>query len=398
VGDLSRYVRMMRLLAWKRDATPVYLIHFVTERCNMRCAHCFVGRKKGDEMSAAEVRMVARRLGPHAFSVMVTGGEPLLRGDLYEICEAYLSASGIRYLQIATNGSFPHRTEDIARRLAAAFPQKTLSVALSVDGVGEAHDTVRGSRGAFEAVMETHSRLLKLRDARPNVEVGVNVTASALNQWDLEDTYVYLRDVARARNVFFNLVRGDPRDPRAAEVDPSRYEGLVKMWSEDVRSGRIGYARFPLASLVNAQNLLTRRIVARMARGGRGTARCYAGLLSGVIYPDGVVRACELLPLVVGRLREEGYDLVRVWRGRDARRAREVIRESRCSCTHECFLVTNVLFDPRYLPALGLEAARCLLGRLRGPGPRGDGRSHRDDHSGPGGRSSGGRGLGGEIR
>jgi MoaA/NifB/PqqE/SkfB family radical SAM enzyme len=66
---------------------PEFIIAFVTERCNMKCEHCFFWKEvdaPGATMTPAEWRRIASQVGSPAF-VALTGGEPFLREDLDEI-------------------------------------------------------------------------------------------------------------------------------------------------------------------------------------------------------------------------------------------------------------------------------------------------------------------------
>jgi molybdenum cofactor biosynthesis enzyme MoaA len=71
---------------------PVYLLMFVTNRCNARCEHCFywseLNTKVKEEMSVSEFEQLAKSLGP-MLQVTFTGGSPELRKDLPDIVEQF---------------------------------------------------------------------------------------------------------------------------------------------------------------------------------------------------------------------------------------------------------------------------------------------------------------------
>jgi len=58
------------------------------------------------------------------------------------------------------------------------------------------------------------------------------------------------------------------------------------------------------------------------------------------------------LPQSFGNLRDFDYDFEKIWKSQKAKKVREWILKTRCACTHECFLTTNILFSPKIYPQL----------------------------------------------
>ena len=92
---------------------------------------------------------------------------------------------------------------------------------------------------------------------------------------------------------------------------------------------------------------------------------CYAGRLNLVLGETGEVYPCEMRAGSLGNVRDHDYDLGRILRSATARATLASIRSGRCHCTHECYLMTNILFNPRWYPALIKEYLR-LSGRSAG--------------------------------
>ena len=94
---------------FKKNAMPVYLIHFVTEVCNLRCSHCFDffyeegPRRKPFELKLDEIDRMTRSMGELLF-LLPTGGEPFLRADLPKIIELYYKNCRLRNVGMPTNG------------------------------------------------------------------------------------------------------------------------------------------------------------------------------------------------------------------------------------------------------------------------------------------------------
>ena len=78
---------------------PISLIHFLTNRCNARCPFCFIDFDNPetfkDELSTEEIVKLTKQLGDCLINVNITGGEPFLRNDIYDIVEAYFKNTTI---------------------------------------------------------------------------------------------------------------------------------------------------------------------------------------------------------------------------------------------------------------------------------------------------------------
>ena len=135
-----------------RPDQPRFLTYLVTFRCNARCVMCDCWRKTHtDELSPPAIEGIFRQL-PRQDAVRLSGGEPFLRRDLREIAD--LAAALLRplYLHITSNGFL---TEQIVRFCETRTRALPLMLLISLDGVGEKHDAVRGSAGAWEKAMRT---------------------------------------------------------------------------------------------------------------------------------------------------------------------------------------------------------------------------------------------------
>lgn len=352
----------------RKRGMPVYLLFHVTERCNARCGHCFGDpdrrkRSAREELSLAEIEKVSRTLG-NPIWVNVTGGEPFLREDLGEILRILHRTNGVRVFKIVSNGSLPERIVPVMERVSRACPSARFVVNLSIDAVGEEHDRIRGVKGLFGKVVDTYRGLRALESRVPNYETCVEVTVSGLNQDRLDGVLSFYVNDLDARNMACLLVRGRTRDPSVARVDLDRYAGLSRAMDRHILAGR-GYRTFSLSSLVNAKNLHMHRVICRTVRTGRAQVPCHALTLNATLYANGDLVDCEIFETVAGNLREVDLDFRRLWFSERMDRARARIRARACSCTHECYLNTGILFTPRTYP----QVLRCWGRLLAAGGP-----------------------------
>ncbi len=343
---------------WVKSGKPVYLIHFVTFACVARCPHCFVKPSKVPELSLDDISRLAESVKPAAWALMLTGGEPTLRSDLADIVLAYMRTGGVPYVQIATSGLLPERLATTCENVLRGAPRSSaLSVALSLDGVEGEHDRLRGVDGAWEKATATLRYLKSVKDTR--LRYLVNITVSQDSSPRARQTYEAITRDLGVENVTYTLTRGCPRDPVQREVTAESLRAFMEHWEAGLLTGRRGYRGLAFGRLIDAQNTLTRRRGLDILTGRRYDWPCYAGRLSGVIWPDGRVSPCEILEETFGLLGDFGMDLGRLWRGALAREFRRRPKPPDCvTCTHECFWLVNVLFNPRLLPRLVALAAR----------------------------------------
>lgn len=334
----------------KRDGLPIHLILYVTSRCNLRCEHCFYWRKlnKGKkELSLEEMKKISRSMG-RLLWLALTGGEPFLRSDLADIARIFVENNGVRHISIPTNGVFTERIVEQVERMLKENPETTLTVTVSCDGLEEMHDKIRGMKGAFKALVKTVGELKKLKRRYKNLGVSIVMTFTRTNQKEFGKAYEYLRDGLKPDEIVINLIRGEPRKPRTAKVEMGLYKEAVEQKMRDIKSGKLAYYDFGLMGKIAASRdgVMYRKIVEYKEGKGKYLA-CLAGRLSAVIDAEGVVYPCEILSKELGNVRDYDYDFKKLWEDKKAREVREWIWRTKCSCTHEGFLTTNILFSAR---------------------------------------------------
>ena len=154
IDNYSRTRRMFYALNRKVPvvSTPVCVHWHSTYDCNFQCAHCGAegGEKVVGFVTTKQILRAVRemgRMGVHTF--IVTGGEPLLREDIFEVLTC-ARESGIRHRSLAANGFLVGRHK---KQLAL---QGLGSVYISIDGLPETNDRFRGmpdaTRRAWEAL------------------------------------------------------------------------------------------------------------------------------------------------------------------------------------------------------------------------------------------------------
>ena len=364
-------LRHTKKILFKKNATPVYLIHFVTEVCNLRCSHCFDSfyeegpKRKPFELSLEEIDRMTRTLGELLF-LLPTGGEPFLRPDLPQIIELYYRNCHLRNVGMPTNGSLTERVVSGVEEILARCPELHFGLDISLDGIGSDHDSIRAKSGLFEKCVDTYWRLKEVEKRHPNFKVCVEVTIQKYNQEKLDDIYEYFVRELKSYNILVRVIRGKPRDPAEKDLDLNLVQEFFRKLERGIQQGAYrGHAVYPMSDFITARELVGRRIQLRVLRENRFQIPCYAANLMGVIKSNGDVMACELRSDKLGNIREFEYDFRKLWLSRGAKAISKDIIDSKCFCTHECFMSTNILFNPTLYPRLVGEVMKHRWARLK---------------------------------
>ncbi len=177
-GDVLRYGERRtgqspaHLLHYSKDKKPI-VVWNITRRCNLRCVHCYSDSRDQNyegELTTPQALKVLDDLAEfQAPTVLFSGGEPLMRPDLFELAEAARS-KGLRCV-LSTNGYFI--SPDVAKKIQeVGFSY----VGVSIDGLRESHDRFRCSAGSFERAIEGIRNCRRL-----GVRVGLRFTVNKLN-------------------------------------------------------------------------------------------------------------------------------------------------------------------------------------------------------------------------
>jgi len=168
-----------KYLAFSQDYRPVIFWN-LTDRCNLACTHCYSrsGPDCGteEELTTAEaLALIDGLAGMGVPLILFSGGEPLLREDIWELAR-HAGDRGIR-TALSTNGTLI--TADVARMIRDS---QIGYAGISLDGAKpEIHDAFRGVRGAFERTVAGFARC---REA--GVRTGLRVTLTRENLGELE--------------------------------------------------------------------------------------------------------------------------------------------------------------------------------------------------------------------
>jgi len=174
---------------------PPSIFHFpVTYRCNSKCKMCGIWKKK--ERSELSLKEIENMLTDPIFENIkycgLGGGEPTLRGDLPKIVKLIIyRCKKLKSIGFSTNGLVPSLVLRQSETIAEICEKKniTFDITVSLDGLGKAHDTIRGIPGAFERTFETLKRLIELKSQK-KIGVGINYV---ITKWNVDGIFEFYK-------------------------------------------------------------------------------------------------------------------------------------------------------------------------------------------------------------
>lgn len=285
---------------------PRVLAVEVTRRCNLSCIHCRASASEAapeGELTLPEYQKLFDDVAAFASPLIIlTGGEPLLRPDLYVIA-AYATGRGLR-VAVSTNGTLV--TKDAARELLAAGVQ---TCSISIDGSSpEVHDDFRQQPGAFEASLRG-MRILQ----EAGIKVQVNTSLTKRNFADLDNIYRLVKKLnAHSWHVFMLVPTGRGGEVADRElIDADDYERTLNYLYEKNRDDNmeIKPTCAPQYYRILRQRAAAEGIPVDVEHFGVNarTRGCLAGLGFGFVSYRGEVFPCGYYPVSAGNVRERSF-------------------------------------------------------------------------------------------
>lgn len=289
----------LRLVAWE-----------ITRNCNLECVHCRAAATKGpytgelDTKTGFDLLDQMAELGEPI--VILTGGEPLLRRDIFDIAK-YGTKKNLRMV-MAPNGTLI--TEKIAERLVDSGIKR---ISISLDGASkESHDKFRGVKGAFDGAL---SGIRHAKNAGIEFQINTTITKTNLDQIPaIQQLAVDLGAVAH--HIFLLVPTGRGKYIVDQEITSTEYEETLN-WFYDQKE------KTPLQLKATCAPHYYRILRQRAKEDGKTvtfqthgldavTRGCLGGTGFCFISHRGIVQPCGFLDVNCGDVTRESF--AKIWK------------------------------------------------------------------------------------
>lgn len=268
-----------RRLARRGIYLPSIVALSVTSRCNIKCLHCWGERFDPDvDLPLEDVdRTISEGLAGGILIYVMTGGEPTLRDDLWEIYRKHSRATFL----ILTNGTL---IDEAFANTVAEIGRFVFNI--SLDGFKKTNDARRGE-GVFDKVVNA-MRLLRER----GMAYGISVTVTAANFYEVvSDDFMRFATEQGAYGVFFNKYIPADREPR---LEWELSSGQEKVLRAEVECFRDQYPMLVRIGEVASPDVQT----------------CDAARRHVHVAPNGDIEPCLFCPVSGGNIRESSLEEV----------------------------------------------------------------------------------------
>jgi heme b synthase len=319
VSNKSLLPDTLRMVAWE-----------VTRRCNLACVHCRASSLCGpyaDELTTKQGQRLIDDIASFSNPVIIlTGGEPLLRPDIYELA-AYGDSKGLRMV-LATNATLV--TEQIARKMLDAGIKR---VSVSIDGLDAArHDGFRGVPGAFDDALAGIEAMKKA-----GMEFQINTTITQANLAQIEGLLdLALRLGAAAHHLFLLVPTGRGKDLADQEISPQDYEKTLAWFHEKSLTCPIQLKATCAPHYHRIFRQGKKAAPAPSTAQGHGhpfqamTRGCMGGSSFCFVSHTGQVQPCGYLELDCGQLSQKNFS--DIWKNSDIFRNLRDLRQLKGKC------------------------------------------------------------------
>lgn len=283
------------MLEVKSEHWPTIVSWNLTRRCNLRCPHCYLEAGPGQQVDTSNeltteecLRLIDEMKALGTEMLILTGGEPLLRRDIYEIAH-HASRQGV-WVVMGTNGVLI--TDTVARKMVECGVK---GMGISIDSLDpEKHNSFRGGTNAWELSV----RALEICRAH-GLEVLIQATVMAANYAEIPRMIEFAREKgAWSFNLYFLVQTG--RGQQMNDLSAEQTETMLAYLAEAQDRYRPMLVRAKCAPHF-------KRIAYEAGLGGLESGGCMAGTQYCRITPDGDVTPCPYMTVVAGNIREQSF-------------------------------------------------------------------------------------------
>ena len=287
-------IKAPRIIAWE-----------ITRSCNLSCAHCRAAAEFGHyhgELSLDKIKEVVDDIVTISNPIIIlTGGEPLMRPDIWEIID-YCHEKGAMPV-IGTNATLI--TDDIAQKMAE---HKIPRISVSIDFPTAAeHDEFRGQPGCFDESIEG----IKIAK-RHGIGVQINTTVTTLNADKIDEIHDLAEDLGvDAFHIFMLVPTGRGSDMLEQELPPEEYERVLTWAYHRQKTSPLHFKPTDSPHYYRIIRQLAKEEGKKVTREEYGldamTRGCLGGITFCFISHVGDLQPCGYFDMQLGNVKEQPF-------------------------------------------------------------------------------------------
>jgi len=286
----------------------------LTYRCNSKCSMCYIWKYPTHPKYEIDGTILEKLPGGFDY-INLTGGEPTLREDLNEVCDILYPKT--KKLEISTNGLNKERLIGIVKK----YPD--IKIRISLDGIQETNNIIRGEKNGFEKKMETMTSLINIGAC----DLGFATTFQDENVEQILDIYSITKklNIELATSAIHNAFQFHKNDN-------SFYDRLYVAKKIELLIEELLSSKKPKDWFRAYLNLgLIRKVL-----GQPRLHPCTQGTDNVFIDPWGDVYACNVRnDLLMGNLKQQSWR--EIYYGEKAREIRKMVAQ----CSQNCWMVSS---------------------------------------------------------
>ncbi|MCE8427884.1 MAG: radical SAM protein [Candidatus Methanoperedens sp.] len=309
----------------------------VTDNCNSQCIICNVWKNQTkNELTIDDYCHLFKTFGSELRWLHITGGEPFLRKDLYEIISCAIeSCSKITVIDFATNGFSVNNVNQTMKKLVQNYPSIFFEAGVSMDGRPHVHESIRNIEGCWEKTQNTWSLLRELSLKHDNFKVHINFT---INPWNTGEIRLFLEEFPSLYPISVSLYHtGSSFNNKLDIVSPDFHKKAKADISWMIHNGKA-------TNII--KKLFLRLALQYLENPSKQILHCEAGNSSLFLDPQGNVYLCSIGDYRLGNIREEPS--LQFLNSNYTKELKNKIHKGLCSCWSGCECWPSIL---KHMPA-----------------------------------------------
>lgn len=297
----------------------------LTAKCNLKCVMCDHWRlKKQEELNLKEIKNLIDQIKEWGIEeIELSGGEPFTRKDIWEIIK-YASSKGLG-MNITTNGTVLNK-----KSIKKLFDYKVNRIQISLDGIRETQDEIRGAKGAYKKIVDTVKRIDSIKkQKKSNLKVNATTVVMQQNVHELANLVNTTKELGFDSITFQPVNDNNLAIGKKKTYNPLKVKDLQELERQIDQIIQIrkkdSYVGNSIVYLKSIKDYFRNKKLSKI--------KCYAGFVSAIITTQGRLWTCMG---DYGDLKKERIELA--WQSKEANKKRKLIKKCKNHCLYPCYL------------------------------------------------------------